>query len=180
MGHGAGGVRERGGSGNCPTSATPDPVVASGEGPAVPGSPRCPPPGAPHVHALHFPDRPAGAPARGHARRLGRQQRLHADRCRAGQPTALVLAHAHRPQGGESGGARSERGLRWNPCGGGGAPTEEWAHRGRGFWPRADSRRGFHGGRGFLRGLAGAEPKVWEGFRVGPPERSGFRLGLEP
>ena len=35
------------------------------------------------------------------------------------------------------------------------------------------------GGRELLRGLAGAEPKVWEGFGVGPPERSGFRPGLE-
>lgn len=50
-----------------------------------PGLTASPPPGSPHVHALHLPDRPAGAPAWSHACRLGREQRLHAHRCRAGQ-----------------------------------------------------------------------------------------------
>lgn len=78
------------------------------EGPVTADSLHCPPLGIPHVHALHLSDRSAGAPAWGHARRLGREQRLHAHRRGAGQPTAPLLAHAHRPQGGGSGGARRE------------------------------------------------------------------------
>lgn len=72
-------------------------------GPGLIAPPR-PSPGAPLVHAFHLPDRPAGAPTRGHARWLGWQQWLHAHRCRAGKPAAPVLAHPNRSQGG---------GVRW-------------------------------------------------------------------
>lgn len=83
---GTGGLREPGVGCDCLTSTVPNSLCR-------------PPPGAPHVHALHLPDCPSGAPARGHACRLGRQQRLYAHCCRASQPAAPVLAHAHGSQG---------------------------------------------------------------------------------
>lgn len=127
----------------------------------VPDSPHRLSPGASHVHALHFPDRPAGAPAGGHARRLGREQRLHADRCRAGQPTAPVLAYAHRPQGGGVGRRLVEPRAPLESTQRGRGSTEEWVLRGRGSSLRADPGAGLpRGGAGTPQGvLWGRSPR---------------------
>ena len=127
---------------------------------AAPGSLHCPPPGAPLLYALHLPDCPASAPARGHARRLGRQQRLHAHRCRAGQPTAPVLAYAHGPQGGGSNGVLWKLKLLRSLCRRGTA-LRDWVHG-----------RGFHGAEAKVLAVSGERPRGMGGAVAFGLERS--------